>query len=71
MPAIDAKGLSNHAEQILTTVAQDMQTYQSERKQITKSHGHGSVTEEDAPSQIHAMTTIRGRILHGSDGFRI
>lgn len=56
MPMMDAKGLRNHANHILTTVAQDMQTYQSERQQITKSHGHGPVTEEDAPSQTHAMT---------------
>jgi len=56
MPMMDSKGLRNHAEHILTTVAQDMQTYQSERQQITKSHGHGPVPEDDAPSQTHAMT---------------
>ncbi|MBI6669641.1 two-component sensor histidine kinase [Pseudomonas syringae] len=56
LPAMDAKRLRDHAEQILTTIAQDMQTYQSERQQIAKSQGYGSFTEEDEPSRTHAMT---------------
>lgn len=56
LPTMDAKGLRNHAEHILTTVAEDMQTSQSEQQQIAKSEGHGPVTEEDLPSQTHAMT---------------
>lgn len=34
LPAMDAKGLRNHAQHILTTVAEDMQTAQSERQQL-------------------------------------
>ncbi|WLH07855.1 sensor histidine kinase [Pseudomonas lurida] len=56
MPVMGSKGLRNHAEHILATVAQDMQTYQSKQQQIIKSHGHGPVTDEISPSQTHAMT---------------
>lgn len=56
MPPMDAKGLRNHAEHILKTVAQDMQTLQSERQQIAKSFGEGPVTEGESPAQTHAMT---------------
>ncbi|QOY74084.1 HAMP domain-containing sensor histidine kinase [Pseudomonas sp. OST1909] len=56
LPTMDAKGLRNHAEHILKAVAQDMPTPQTERQQIAKSEGHGPVTEEELPSQTHAMT---------------
>lgn len=56
MPDMDSKGLRNHAEHILTTVVRDMQSYQTERQQIAKSHGHGPATEADAPSHTHALT---------------
>lgn len=56
MPPMDTKGLRNHAEHILKTVAQDMQTPQSERQQITKSFGEGPEAENDSPAKTHAMT---------------
>lgn len=56
MPPMDAKGLRNHAGHILKTIAQDMQTPQSERQQIAKSFGQGPVRETDSPAHTHAMT---------------
>lgn len=56
MPPMDAKGLRNHAGHILKTVAQDMQTPQSERQQIAKSFGQGPATENDSPAHTHAIT---------------
>lgn len=56
LPAMDVKGLRNHAEHILRTIAKDMQTYQSERQQILKAHGLGPASHEGAPSKTHAMT---------------
>lgn len=56
MPAMDTQGLRDHAAQILMTVAEDMQTPQTERQQIAKSHGQGPVVDGDTASQTHAMT---------------
>lgn len=56
MPPMDSKGLRDHSEHILRTVAEDMQRPQSERQQIAKSLGHGPDTEGDSPAQTHAMT---------------
>jgi len=56
LPTMDAKGLRNHSEHILRTVAQDMQTPQTERQQIAKSLGRGPTSEEDSPAQTHAVT---------------
>ncbi|MDH2076889.1 sensor histidine kinase [Pseudomonas atacamensis] len=55
-PMMDEKGLRNHAQHILKTVAEDMQSFQSESQQIAKSEGRVPSTEDDAPSQTHAMT---------------
>ncbi|WP_440089681.1 sensor histidine kinase [Pseudomonas fragariae (ex Marin et al. 2024)] len=56
MPSMDSIGLRNHAGHILATIAEHMQTTQSERQQIAKSRGHGPVTGNDASSRTHAMT---------------
>ncbi|TFH79944.1 RsbRD N-terminal domain-containing protein [Pseudomonas kribbensis] len=56
LPPMNAKGLRNHSEHILRTVAQDMQTHQTESQQITKSLGQGPMAEGDSPAQTHAMT---------------
>ncbi|WP_454564476.1 ATP-binding protein [Pseudomonas sp. AIG] len=56
LPPMDAKGLRNHSEHILRTVADDMRTHQTERQQIAKSFGHGPTAEGDSPAQTHAIT---------------
>ncbi|MHA3737811.1 sensor histidine kinase [Pseudomonas sp. Eth.TT006] len=56
LPPMDSKGLRDHSEHILRTVAEDMQSPQTERQQIAKSLGHGPDTEGDSPAQTHAMT---------------
>lgn len=55
-PTMDEKGLRNHAQHILETVAQDMQSFQSQSQQIAKSEGRGPSAGDNAPSQTHAMT---------------
>jgi signal transduction histidine kinase len=57
-PMLDAKGLRNHGEFILRTVAADLRTSQTEQQQIDKSHGHGPEAESDAPSKTHAMSRL-------------
>ncbi|WLG64867.1 HAMP domain-containing sensor histidine kinase [Pseudomonas sp. FP1762] len=56
MPTMDSKGLRDHSENILRTVAQDMQSPQSERQQISKSLGRGPITPGGSAAQTHAMT---------------
>ncbi|UDI90455.1 sensor histidine kinase [Pseudomonas sp. IAC-BECa141] len=56
LPTMDSKGLRNHSEHILRTVAQDMQTPQTERQQVAKSLGQGPKSDEDSPAQTHAVT---------------
>jgi signal transduction histidine kinase len=58
LPAMDAKGLRNHGEYILRTVAADMRTSQTEQEQINKAHGHGPQTDDDSPAETHAMTRL-------------
>ena len=57
-PTMDTKGLRNHAQYILRTVAADMRTVQTERQQIAKAHGHGPRNDEDTPAQTHAITRL-------------
>lgn len=58
MPAMDAKGLRNHAEYILNAVALDLRTAQTEQQQIDKSHGLGPVADDESPAQSHALTRL-------------
>lgn len=58
MPAMDAKGLRNHAEYILNAVALDLRTAQTEQQQIDKSHGLGPVADNESPAQSHALTRL-------------
>lgn len=55
---LDSKGLRNHAELILMTVALDMRTAQTTRQQIDKSQGHGPVSARETPAQSHAVTRL-------------
>lgn len=58
LPATDSRGLRNHAEYILTSVALDMRTSQTALQQIEKSHGLGPVAEEESAAQTHALTRL-------------
>ncbi|MCP6691381.1 sensor histidine kinase [Pseudomonas donghuensis] len=58
MPDLDAKGLRNHAQLILRTVALDMRTCQTEQQQIDKSLGQGPVSEDETPAQSHAVNRL-------------
>ncbi|TNB81534.1 HAMP domain-containing histidine kinase [Pseudomonas sp. Fig-3] len=58
MPDLDARGLRNHAQLILRTVALDMRTFQTEQQQIDKSFGHGPVSEDETPAQSHAVNRL-------------
>ncbi|MEX3777801.1 sensor histidine kinase [Pseudomonas sp. MYb118] len=56
IPSMNAEELRDHAERILMTAAQDMQTFQTQGQQIAKSHGDGPQSVTDSPAQTHAMT---------------
>ena len=58
LPTMDAKGLRNHAQHILLTVARDMRTYQDEEQQIAKSHGLGPHSNHATPAETHAVTRL-------------
>ncbi|HKS11472.1 MAG TPA: HAMP domain-containing sensor histidine kinase [Pseudomonas sp.] len=57
-PLLDPKGLRNHAEQILTTIAHDMRTPQSAQQQIDKSHGLGPQSMAETAAQTHALLRL-------------
>lgn len=63
-PTLTARGLRNHAEAILKTIAQDLLTPQTAKQQYDKSRGLGPVSEEDTAAQTHA-------VLRLSDGFSL
>jgi signal transduction histidine kinase len=58
MPAMDAKGLRNHAEYILKTVSADMRTSQTDQQQVDKAQGRGPKSEDETPAQTHAITRL-------------
>lgn len=58
MPEMDSRGLRNHAEYILKTVALDMRTSQSAQQQIEKSKGLGPVGYDESAAQSHALTRL-------------
>ncbi|MBK5356066.1 sensor histidine kinase [Pseudomonas sp. TH41] len=58
MPALDSRGLRDHAEYILRSVAEDMRTSQTPQQQIDKSQGMGPVTDEESAAQSHALTRL-------------
>lgn len=58
MPAMDARGLRNHAEYILRTVALDIRTSQTEQQQIDKSQGLGPIANDESAAQTHALTRL-------------
>lgn len=58
MPAMDTRGLRNHAEYILRTVALDMRTAQTEQQQIDKSQGLGPLANDESAAQTHALTRL-------------
>ncbi|MGF6457884.1 ATP-binding protein [Pseudomonas frederiksbergensis] len=58
MPAMDSRGLRDHAEYILRSVALDMRTSQTEQQQIDKSHGLGLIAEDESAAQSHAVTRL-------------
>ncbi|WP_431034802.1 sensor histidine kinase [Pseudomonas yamanorum] len=58
LPTMDAKGLRNHAQHILLTVAKDMRTEQSEEQQIAKAHGLSPHDAHDTPAETHAITRL-------------
>ncbi|MHC8333916.1 ATP-binding protein [Pseudomonas sp. LB3P25] len=58
MPTMDSRGLRDHAEYILKSVALDMRTSQSAQQQIEKSKGLGPVGEDESAAQSHALTRL-------------
>jgi signal transduction histidine kinase len=58
LPTMNAKGLRNHAQHILLTVAKDMRTEQNQEQQIAKSQGQGPHSEHATPAETHAMTRL-------------
>jgi signal transduction histidine kinase len=58
MPTMDSRGLRNHAEYILKSVALDMRTSQSTQQQIEKSQGLGPVAQDESAAQSHALTRL-------------
>lgn len=58
MPALDSRGLRNHAEQILRRIALDMRTAQTVQQQIRKSHGYGPASVDETPAQRHGITRL-------------
>lgn len=58
MAPMDSRGLRNHAELILRTVAVDMRSSQSELQQIDKSRGLGPVANEESAAESHALTRL-------------
>lgn len=58
LPAMDSRGLRNHAEYILRTVALDMRTSQTRQQQVEKSHGLGPVADNESAAQSHAITRL-------------
>lgn len=58
LPPMDAKGLRNHGEYILRTVAADMRTSQTDQEQVDKAQGHGPQADDDSPADTHAMTRL-------------
>lgn len=71
MPAMDAKGLRNHAEYILNAVALDLRTAQTEQQQIDKSHGLGPVADDESPASEPCSDTSDSWIHFEPDGLRI
>ncbi len=51
---LDSVGLRDHAEQMLRTIAADLQTPQSHAERILKSHGEGPELDETTAAQTHA-----------------
>ncbi|MHC8381377.1 ATP-binding protein [Pseudomonas sp. LB3P14] len=58
MPALDSRGLRDHAEYILRSVALDMRTSQTPQQQIEKSQGMGPVADDESAAQSHALTRL-------------
>lgn len=58
LPVMDTKGLRDHAQFILETVARDMRSTQTEQQQIDKSEGRGPQTAGDSPAETHARTRL-------------
>lgn len=58
MPAMDVKGLRNHAQLILKIVASDMRLPQTGQQQIDKSESREPLRDETNPAHTHAMTRL-------------
>lgn len=58
MHALDAKGLRNHAQHILRSVAADMREPQSEQQQIYKSQGLAPSAQQETAAQTHAVLRL-------------
>lgn len=58
LPIMNAKGLRDHAQHILLTVARDMRTQQDDEQQTAKSHGLGPHSDHDTAAEVHAMTRL-------------
>jgi signal transduction histidine kinase len=55
-PTLDAVGLRDHAEEILRTIALDMQSPQTSQQQLDKSRGLAPSSQDDTAANTHAVT---------------
>lgn len=58
MPAMDVKGLRNHAEFILKVVVADMRKSQTQAQQIEKAEGREPLRDDTNPAHTHAITRL-------------
>ncbi|MGY2260338.1 ATP-binding protein [Pseudomonas sp. SDO55104_S430] len=57
-PTMDNKGLRNHALQILSTIALDLDTPQTDQQQLAKSQGNAPVNPHETAAQTHAILRL-------------
>jgi signal transduction histidine kinase len=55
---MDDEALRDHARQMLTTIAADLETEQSDSQRITKSQGLATRDRADTPAETHAETRL-------------
>lgn len=55
---LDSKGLRNHASLMLEAMAQDLETEQTAKQQVEKSHGNAPAHIAETAAESHALTRL-------------